>query len=125
MGIISGPLRAERKTRKERIRHETINRVLNLLNKMTTINNYGLKLRPTYAEIIKYLQNSQESWKYPDRTAKRFRESPYLTQMDSEGMMSMEEQPLNRIKEESKGNELIKNGKPINSVICCIKNRTS
>lgn len=73
---------------------------------MKTVNYNGLRLRPTYEETINYLQNSQEIIKYPDRLAKQIRNSPYLTQLDGVGMSILEEQQMNRLKEEEKQIEL-------------------
>ena len=56
------------------------------------VNYKGLRARPTFDTIVNYLQTKQEKIKYPDRTAKRLRESPYLTQLDGEGMGEMDEQ---------------------------------
>ena len=64
------------------------------------INYNGLKERQTYEEIINYLQTEQEIIRYPERTAKRIRESPYLTQLDGDGLVDMEEQQLKKLKEE-------------------------
>ena len=52
----------------------------------------GLKRRDAYEEIINYLAVEQPPIKYPDRWAKRVRESPYLTNLDYDGTLEMEEQ---------------------------------
>lgn len=75
---------------------------------MKTINYRGLRARPTYEEKIDYLQNSQEIIRYPNREAKRIRNSPFLTQLDGIGMTILEEQQANRLKEEEKDIELKK-----------------
>ena len=62
----------------------------------------GLRRRETYEEIINYLENEQEILKYPNRTAKFLRDSPYLTQLDGEGQRTMEEQQLNVMKQQEK-----------------------
>ncbi len=54
----------------------------------------GLRKRETYDEIIDHILNKQEVIRYPDRFAKRVRESPYLTQLDGEGMGEMDDQQL-------------------------------
>lgn len=59
----------------------------------------GLRKRETYDEIIDYLQNDQEIIRYPDRFARRIREHPYLTQLDGEGLMEMEDQQAEREKQ--------------------------
>jgi hypothetical protein len=75
---------------------------------MKTINYRGLRPRPTYEEKINYLQNTQDIIKYPNRLAKQIRNSPYLTQLDGVGQSVLEEQQLNRIKEEEKQLEIKK-----------------
>lgn len=54
----------------------------------------GLRKRETYDEIIDHLLNKQEVIRYPDRFAKRVRESPYLTQLDGAGVDEMDDQQL-------------------------------
>ena len=68
----------------------------------------GLRKRETYEELINYLLTDQEIIKYPDRYAKQIRESPYLTQLDGEGMRTMEQQQLQAMKEQEKENALRK-----------------
>ncbi len=55
----------------------------------------GLRQRPTFEAIVDYLANGQETIRYPDRFAKMVRNHPYLTQLDGEGMMEMQEQQEN------------------------------
>lgn len=43
---------------------------------------YGLRRQNTYDEVVNYLESGQETIKYPDRTAKFLRNSPYMTQLD-------------------------------------------
>ena len=69
---------------------------------MYAVNYDGLRKRDTYNEIIDYLQFGQEKVTYPDRFAKRVRETPQLTNLlDGEGLGKgdMEEQQLNHMKE--------------------------
>ena len=49
----------------------------------------GLRRRDNYDEIVDYLFNRQQKIRWPDRCAKRMRESPYLTQLDGEGMFEL------------------------------------
>ncbi len=60
---------------------------------------FGLRKKDTYEELINYLLNDQEKINYPNRYAKQLRESPYLTQLDGEGMGEME------LQQEKKNNE--------------------
>jgi hypothetical protein len=62
----------------------------------------GLRLRPTFEGIVDYIANGQETIKYPDRLAKFMRNHPYLTQLDGEGVMEMQEQQENVWKEQEK-----------------------
>ena len=52
----------------------------------------GLRKRPTFEGIVDYIANGQETIKYPDRLAKFMRNHPYLTQLDGEGIMEMQDQ---------------------------------
>jgi len=62
----------------------------------------GLRQRPTFEGIVEYIAYGQETIKYPDRLAKFMRNHPYLTQLDGEGMMEMQEQQENAWKEQVK-----------------------
>ena len=54
---------------------------------MYAINYDGLRKRDTYNELIDYLQFGQEKITYPDRFAKRIRESPQISNLlDGEGL---------------------------------------
>ena len=64
---------------------------------MYAINYDGLRKRNTYNEIIDYLQFHQEKIIYPDRFAKRIRETPQLTNLlDGEGLGHAELQELDK-----------------------------
>ena len=52
----------------------------------------GLKQRPKYDEIVNYLFNDQQLLRYPNRFAKQIREHPYMTQLDGDGFMEMQDQ---------------------------------
>ena len=62
----------------------------------------GLRQRPTFEGIVNYLAYGQETIRYPDRLAKTIRNHPYLTQLDGEGMMEMQEQQENAWKQQEK-----------------------
>lgn len=49
----------------------------------------GLHEKPTYEQIINYLEYGQEKIKYPNRDAMKLRNSPYFTQLDSEAGMDL------------------------------------
>ena len=62
---------------------------------MLALNYEGLKKRETYDEIIDYIVNKQDMITYPDRTAKRLRDTPQLSNLldgQGEGALEMEEQ---------------------------------
>ena len=72
---------------------------------MTNIKNSGLQLRPTYDELVNYVANKQDKIKLPNRLAKQLRNSNQLSSLldgDGEGLMSMELQQQNIIKEQLK-----------------------
>ena len=52
----------------------------------------GLEKNPTYLELINYIETNNDKIKMPDRRAKFFRNSFYLSQLDGEGMRRQEEQ---------------------------------
>ena len=75
------------------------------------INYDGLRKRDTYNELIDYIQFKQEKIIYPDRFAKRIRESPQISNLlDGEGLGKgdLEEHEKNRIKEILKEVAIIK-----------------
>jgi hypothetical protein len=51
-----------------------------------------------------YIVNKQDTTKYPDRWAKRIRESSFLTQFDGDGMMDTEDQQEKEFIEKMKDN---------------------
>jgi len=72
---------------------------------MTDIKNRGLKKRQSYDEIVDYLNNKQEKIKYPNRLAKQLRNSNQLSNLldgDGQGLINMELQQQNIIKEQQK-----------------------
>ena len=72
---------------------------------MTNIKNSGLKLRPTYDELVNYVASKQDKIKLPNRLAKQLRNSNQLSNLldgNGEGLMSMELQQQNIIKEQLK-----------------------
>ena len=62
----------------------------------------GLRKRPTFEGIVDYIANGQETIKYPDRLAKFMRNHPYLTQLDGDGIMEMQDQQEEAWKAEEK-----------------------
>ena len=62
----------------------------------------SLRKRPTYNEVVNYLENDQPKIKYPDRRATFLRNSPYLSQFDGDSWIDLEEQENNINKEKMK-----------------------
>ena len=54
-----------------------------------------LRKKPTFNELINYLEIKQPKIKYPDRTATFLHNSHYLSQFDG-NLLDMEEQQKNR-----------------------------
>ena len=72
---------------------------------MYAINKQGLREKPNYDELVNYLQNKQEKIVYPDRFAKRVRESPQLSNLlDGEGfdIHDIQDQQIRQAKEIAK-----------------------
>ena len=67
---------------------------------------YGLKKKPTYEEVIDYIENDPDKIKYPNRDAKFLRNSFELSQLDGMGMQIMEQQQLREMKELAKENAI-------------------
>lgn len=63
------------------------------------MNYNGLKKRETYDELVDFISNDPVIIHYPDRRATQLRESPYLTQLDGEGMRQMETFEFNQLKQ--------------------------
>jgi len=66
----------------------------------------GLRKKETYEALINYLLTDQEVIRYPDRYAKQLRESPYLTQLDGEGLGQMQDQQERQFREQHRENTI-------------------
>ena len=64
---------------------------------------FGLHRHQTYDELVGEI-NRPLDIKYPDRKASQLRFSNWLSQLDSEGVKSLEQQQLNAMKEQHKQN---------------------
>jgi len=60
----------------------------------------GLRERPTYLELIDYIENNDDKIKMPDRRATFLRKSFYLSQLDGEGTRIQEQMDKERKKRE-------------------------
>ena len=80
---------------------------------MYAINKQGLRERPSYDELIGYLEYGQEKITYPDRFFKQLRETPQLSNLlDGEGFSvnDMNEQQMRQAKEIAKELAIIQAG---------------
>ena len=66
----------------------------------------NLRRKPTYNELINYLEFEQPKIKYPNRNATFLRNSPYLSQFDGDSWIDLEEQENNINKEKLKEMEV-------------------
>ena len=64
--------------------------------------NYGLRKKPTYESLIDYIQNKQPLIKYPDRLATQIMNSREMLSLDKIGMIGIEEQQQNIMKEQQR-----------------------
>ena len=80
----------------------------------------GLRKRPTYNEVIDYLELEQPKIKYPDRRATFLRNSPYLSQFDGDSWLDLETQENNIQEEQLRGiqiEQLAANSKQTHSLL--------
>ena len=66
----------------------------------------NLRKKPTFNELINYIEVEQPKIKYPDRTATFLRNSHYLSQFD--GLLELEEQEKQITKEQIKEKEIVR-----------------
>ena len=85
----------------------------------------GLRKKDTYEELINYLHTDQEIIRYPDRYAKQLRESPYLTQLDGEGLGEMQEQRERQFIEEQRENTIRQVASATNKSVSQIRAETA
>ena len=64
--------------------------------------NYGLRKKPTYESLIDYIQNKQPLIKYPNRLATQIMNSREMLSLDKIGMIGIEEQQENIMKEQQR-----------------------
>ena len=74
----------------------------------------GLHKRDSYEGLIDYLENKQDKVKFPNREAKFLRDSPQYQSLLSQGFTEVEEQQLNKIKEEQEEHAVIKTSNDTN-----------
>ena len=65
----------------------------------------GLRRKPTYNELIDYIEIEKPKIRFPDRTATLLRNSHYLSQFDG-NLFDVEEQQKNITKAQLKENEI-------------------
>lgn len=66
----------------------------------------GLRPKPTYEEIIDYIENDPDKVKYPNRAAKLIRNTFQLSQLDGVGQALLEQQEAEAMKEKVKDYQL-------------------
>ena len=62
----------------------------------------GLRRKPTYEEVISYIENDPDKVKYPNRAAKFLRSTFQLSQLDGMGQALLEQQQVEEMKERLK-----------------------
>ena len=65
----------------------------------------GLREKPTYEELINYIETNNNNIKMPDRRAQMIRRSFYLSQLDGEGLRRQEE--MEKMQEAVQDRELL------------------
>lgn len=66
----------------------------------------GLRRKPTYEEVIDYIENDPDKIKYPNRAAKFLRNTFQLSQLDGMGQALLEQQQAEEMKERVKDYQL-------------------
>ena len=66
----------------------------------------SLRKRPTYNELVDYLENDQHIIKYPDRVATFLKNSPYLNKYDDPSLLDLEDQEKRMEREKLKETEV-------------------
>ena len=62
----------------------------------------GLRRKPTYEEVISYIEKDPDKIKYPNRAAKFLRSTFQLSQIDGMGQALLEQQQVEEVKERLK-----------------------
>ena len=62
----------------------------------------GLRRKPTYEEVIDYIENDPDKIKYPNRAANDLRNTFQLSQVDGMGRAILEQQQAEEMKERVK-----------------------
>jgi len=62
----------------------------------------GLRKKPTYDELVEYIDEDKDKIRYPNRAAKQLREAPELAFLDGEGLLEIEQQQQNIVKAQQK-----------------------
>ena len=67
---------------------------------------YGLRRKPTYEEVIDYIENDPDKIKYPNRAAKFMRNTFQLSQLDGAGQALLEQQQVEEMQERLKNHQV-------------------
>ena len=63
----------------------------------------GLSLKPTYNELLDYIQEDPDKVKYPNRTATILRSSFELSQLDGIGNLELEKMQVKKLVDRTQG----------------------
>jgi len=66
------------------------------------MSNYGLNKRPTYEQIVNYIESDPVIARYPNRQATIFMNSPQFQDLSNEGSIDSQEQNDNLAKQKRK-----------------------
>ena len=70
----------------------------------------GLQLRPTFDELVDYIERGPAKIKYPDRNAQFLRNSIQISSIDGLGALEVEQRQLEQMRNQAVVNELKKWG---------------
>ena len=85
------------------------------------INYDGLRKRDTYEQAIDYLHFGQKKMTMPSRYWMQLRNSPYMTQLDGEGVIEMEKQQQNQMKGQERENAIRRIGMSMHRTAASIR----
>jgi hypothetical protein len=85
------------------------------------VNYNGLRKRDTYEQAIDYIQFGQKHMTMPSRYWMQLRNSPYMTQLDGEGVIEMEKQQPNQMKGQERENEIRRLGMSMHRTAASIR----
>ena len=63
----------------------------------------GLRVKPTYEQVIEYIEDDPDKIKYPNRSAKFIRNTFELSKLDGMGQAILEQQEADEFKRKNEG----------------------